>query len=168
MQTLTKDRVLKIIESYGKDPQQLIAVLLDIQAASVENCVEKEWARLVSSELGVPLSKVYDALTFYAMFSTAPRGEYVIEICRSAPCFFSGAGDAARWFEAASGVKVGETTADGKLSLLYSSCMGMCDIGPAVKIGDDVFGNLTEEKAKALVDCCLKGSKEELHSLCQN
>jgi len=168
MQNLSKDQVLKILESYGNDPQQLIAVLLDIQAASGINCVEKQWAELTSAVLNVPLSKIYDVLTFYAMFSTEPRGEYVIEICRSTPCFFSKAAEVVHWFETAAGVKMGQTTADGRLSLFFTSCVGACDIGPAVKIGDDVFGNLSEEKVKKLVDCCRNGKSEELRSLCQN
>jgi len=168
MQNLSKDRVLKILESYGNDPQQLIAVLLDIQAASGINCVEKQWAELTSTVLNVPLSKIYDVLTFYAMFSTEPRGEYVIEICRSTPCFFLKTAEVVHWFETAAGVKMGQTTADGRLSLFFTSCVGACDIGPAVKIGDDVFGNLSEEKVKKLVDCCRNGKSEELRSLCQN
>jgi NADH-quinone oxidoreductase subunit E len=154
--------VRKITESYGNDPQQLIAVLLDIQAASGRNYVDKKWAVLVSKVLNVPLSKIYDVLTFYAMFSTTPRGEYVIEICNSAPCRFGGCrGDTKKvtdWFEAAAGIKVGETDADGKISLAYTSCVGACDIGPVVKIGDAVFGNLNEEKVKELVKCCREGN----------
>ncbi|MDR0316381.1 MAG: NAD(P)H-dependent oxidoreductase subunit E [Treponema sp.] len=168
MQGLTEDQVLKIMEGYGNDPQQLIAVLLDIQAASGKNCVEQQWAVLVSGVLNVPLSKVYDVLTFYAMFSTKPRGEYVIEICQSTPCHFSKAEEVTRWFEAAAGIKAGETTPDGKISLLRTSCVGACDIGPAVKIGDDVFGNLTGEKVSALVNCCRENNTKGLHSLCQN
>jgi len=168
MQNLSKDQVLKIMERYGNDPQQLIAVLLDIQAASGINCVEKQWAQLAADTLKVPLSKVFDVLTFYAMFSTEPRGEFVIEICRSTPCFFTKTEEVVRWFEAAAGVKMGETTADGKLSLFYTSCVGACDIGPVAKIGDDVFGNLSEEKVKTLVKCCRAGNTQELLSLCQN
>jgi len=168
MQELSKDHVLKLMERYENDPQQLIAVLLDIQAASGKNCVEKQWACLASEVLKVPLSKIYDVLTFYAMFSTEPRGEYVIEICRSTPCFFTRSGEVVQWFETAAGVKMGETTADGKLSLFYTSCVGACDIGPAVKIGDDVFGNLTEEKVKTLVKLCREDNRQELKSLCQN
>jgi NADH-quinone oxidoreductase subunit E len=186
MHDLSKDQVLKIMERYENDPQQLIAVLLDIQAASGKNCVEKQWAQLAADVLKVPLSKVFDVLTFYAMFSTEPRGEFVIEICRSTPCFFlktepqpspTGEGspldEVARWFEAAAGVKMGQTTADGKISLFYTSCVGACDIGPVAKIGDDVFGNLSEEKVKTLVKCCREGKSEpqvrqELQSLCQN
>jgi len=168
MQGLSKEQVLKIMERYGNDPQQLITVLLDIQAASGKNCVEKQWAELTAEILNVPLSKIYDVLTFYAMFSTEPRGEYVVEICRSTPCFFTKTGEVVRWFETATGIKMSETTADGRLSLFYTSCVGACDTGPAAKIGDDVFGNLTEEKVKRLVQCCMEGKPEDLHSLCQN
>jgi NADH-quinone oxidoreductase subunit E len=168
MQNLSKEQVLKIMEGYGNDPQQLIAVLLDIQTASGINCVEKQWAQLASAVLDVPLSKIYDVLTFYAMFSTEPRGENVIEICSSTPCFFSKARDVVQWFETAACIKMGQTTEDGRLSLFFTSCIGACDIGPAVKIGDDVFGDLSEEKVKKLVDCCRNGKSEELRSLCQN
>ncbi|MDR0301853.1 MAG: NAD(P)H-dependent oxidoreductase subunit E [Treponema sp.] len=166
MQELSKEQVLKIMERYGNDPQQLIAVLLDIQAASGKNCVEKQWAELASAVLNVPLSKIFDVLTFYAMFSTQPRGEYVIEICKSAPCFFSRPNDVVKWFEDAAGIKMGQTSADGKISLFYTSCVGACDIGPVAKIGDDVFGSLTEDKVRLLVERCREG--KELLSLCQN
>jgi len=168
MQELSENQALKIMESYGNDPQQLIAVLLDIQAASGKNYVDQKWAELTSRVLNVPLSKVYEVLTFYSMFSTKKRGEYVIEICRSTPCHFTKAEEAVKWFEAAAGIKMGETTPDGKLTLSHTSCIGACDIGPAAKIGDDVFGNLTEEKVKSLVNYCREGNSEALHSLCQN
>jgi NADH-quinone oxidoreductase subunit E len=168
MQNLSKEQVLKIMEQYDNDPQQLIAVLLDIQAASGKNCVEKQWADLAAATLGVPLSKIYDVLTFYAMFSTEPRGEYIIEICKSTPCFFSKTAQVVEWFEAEAGIKIGQTTADGKLSLFYTSCVGACDAGPAAKIGDDVFGNLTADNVKTLVRYCREGKTEELHSLCLN
>ena len=163
----SKNQILKIMERYENDPQQLIAILLDIQAASGKNCVEQKWAELASEVLKVPLSKIYDVITFYAMFSTKPRGEYVIEICRSTPCFFSKSAEAARWFEEAAGIKVGETTSDHRISLFYTSCIGACDIGPVVKIGDDVFCNLTEEIVKTLVKHCREGNRQELKSLCQ-
>jgi len=168
MHSLKKEQVIKIMADYDNDPQQLIAILLDIQAASGISCVEKQWAQLASAVLNVPLSKIYDVLTFYAMFSTEPRGEYVIEICKSTPCYFSGSNETALWFEDAAGVKIGGTTADGKITLMYTNCVGACDISPVVKIGDDVFGNLTREKALALVNFCRADNLQELKKLCQN
>jgi NADH-quinone oxidoreductase subunit E len=170
---LTKNAVLKVMEKYGNDPQQLIAILLDIQAASGKNYVDRQWAELASGVLAVPLSKIFDVLTFYAMFSTEPRGEYVIEICESAPCRFSAAGGAGKarqiidWFEAAAGIKLGQTSADGKITLARTSCVGACEIGPVAKIGDEVFGDLTEEKVKALVSGCREGNLKEACP-CQN
>jgi NADH-quinone oxidoreductase subunit E len=157
-----ENAVLEIIENYGNDPQQLIAVLLDIQTLSGRNYVDRQWAQLVSTRLDVPLSKVYDVLTFYAMFSTEPRGSCLIEICESAPCRFGSAALRARelvdWFETAAGIKIGETSADGKITLARTSCVGACDIGPVAKIGDEVFGNLDEEKVKELVRRCMEGN----------
>jgi NADH-quinone oxidoreductase subunit E len=169
MTQLSEDQVLKIMAGYGNDAQQLIAVLLDIQAASGRNCVEQKWAALTAQVLNVPLSKVYDILTFYAMFSTEPRGENVVEICQSVPCHFTQADTVVGWFEAAAGVKVGETTADGKITLFRTSCVGACDIGPVAKIGDDVFGSLTEEKVKTLVKSYREGQPNLREALiCQN
>ena len=168
MKELTSDHVLKIMENYGNDPQQLIAVLLDIQAASGRNYVEYRWAVLASNILKIPITKVFDVLTFYSMFSTEIRGEYVIEICKSTPCHFTKANEVMGWFEKAAGIKSGETSVDGKITLLRTSCIGACDIGPAIKIGDHVFGNLTEEKVKALVKYCREGNTEGLQSLCLN
>ena len=159
---LTKDIVLKIIENYGNDPQQLIAILLDIQAASGRNYVDRKWAELTACKLNLPLSKVFEILTFYAMFSITPRGEYLIEICQSAPCHFCNADNVIGWFEAAVGIKIGETSADGKITLERTSCVGACEIGPVAKIGDDIYGNLDEEKVQYLAQCCrentLKGA----------
>jgi len=164
---LTEETVCQIAAKYGNDPQQIIAVLLDIQEASGKNFVDQKWAQLTSEVLNVPLSKVYDILTFYAMFSTSPRGKYIIEICQSAPCRFCGVKNVILWFEKAAGVKLGETSADGKITLLGTSCVGACEKGPVVKIGDDVFGDLNEEKVINLVKACREGTLKEVY-LCQN
>lgn len=165
---LTESAVLGIMDGYGNDPQQLIAILLDIQAASGRNYVDQKWALLVSRVLAVPLSKVFDVLTFYAMFSTRPRGEYLIEICQSSSCHFDRAARVVGWFEAAAGIKIGETSADHKITLARTSCVGACDTGPVAKIGDDVFGNLDEEKVRILVKNCREGTLKAAGVTCQN
>jgi len=162
MQELSKERVLEIIEHYGGDPQQIVAILLDIQVFSGRNYLDKKWAVFVSETMNIPLSKIYDIVTFYEMFSLEPRGEYVIEICKSPPCYFTYTKDVVRWFEEAAGIKMGETTADGKISLIFTSCVGACDISPAVKIGDAVFGGLTANRVRTLVNRCLSGDIKPL------
>jgi NADH-quinone oxidoreductase subunit E len=164
---LTEGAALRIMENYGNDPQQLIAVLLDIQAAAGGNYIDRKWAELVSSRLGVPLSKIFEVLTFYAMFSTEPRGSCLIEICQSAPCGFCGAQRVVEWFEAEAGVKMGQTTADGKITLARTSCVGVCDNGPVVKIGDNVYGSLNAEKVKTLGAHCRENNFQGA-DVCQN
>jgi NADH-quinone oxidoreductase subunit E len=157
MQELTEPKVEAILASYNNDPQQLIAALLDIQEASGQNYVDRRFAVLTARALGVPLTLVYEILTFYSMFSTTPRGKYVIEVCRSASCHFQEAERLFSWFENDLGLKTGETSKDGLFTLIRTSCIGACDIGPAVRIGDEVFGNLTRDKVALL----LKSYKED-------
>lgn len=143
---LNSSQIIRIIEGIGKSKEQLLSILLVIQNASGKNYVEERWAQIVATELNLPLSKVYDVLTFYAMFSTKPRGKYVIEICKSTPCYISKSDVIAKIFENRLGIKVGETTKDHQFTLLYTACMGACDIGPVAKIGEDVYGDLTPDK----------------------
>ncbi len=148
----TKEQILGIIAKYGKAKEQLLAILLDIQEVSGSNCVTEEWAQLVAKELDLPLSKVFDVLTFYAMFSIKPRGKYVIEICNSAPCYVSKSEEVAKIFQDILGIKMGETTPDGLFTLLYTSCIGACDQGPVAKIGDKVYGFLNKEKITGIIN----------------
>ncbi len=153
---LTKEQVLAIIKARAKSKESLLSILLDIQSASGENYVAEEWARLVSQELQIPLTMVFDILTYYAMFSIKPRGRYVIEICKSTPCYVTKSDDIVRIFESELGIKLGETTPDKLFTLMHTACVGACDIGPVAKIGDKVYGNLTKE---AIVDI-LKSYRE--------
>lgn len=146
------EQVKEIINKYGKAKEQLLSILLDIQAASGENYVAEAWAEVVARELGLPITKVYDVLTFYAMFSTKPRGKYVIEICKSTPCHVSKADAVVKMFEDALGIKLGESTPDNLFTLLHTSCVGACDIGPVAKIGDQVYGDLTMAKVAEIVN----------------
>ncbi|MDR1043909.1 MAG: NAD(P)H-dependent oxidoreductase subunit E [Candidatus Adiutrix sp.] len=166
---LTESQVLKIMEKYDRDAQQLIAVLLDIQAESGANYVDEKWSALCARVLNVPLSKIYDILTFYAMFSSVPRGEYVIEICKSTPCCFTGSREVEGWFEQVLGIKMGETSPDRKFTLSNTCCVGACDVGPVAKIGDEVYGDLTLEKVNTLLRSYREGLPTHREALaCQN
>jgi len=143
---LNQLQIMSIIEAHGKKQEGLLSILLEIQNASGKNYVHEEWAKLVADQLGLPDGKVYDVLTFYAMFSTTPRGKYVIEVCKSTPCHVNKADHIVKILEQELGIKIGNTTEDKLFTLLYTPCVGACDIGPVMKIGEDVYGNLTADK----------------------
>ncbi len=82
-------QITKILDEQGRDQQKLLSILLDIQKASGKNYISEEAAEIVSREMGIPLVKLYDILTFYAMLETKPRGRFLIEVCNNAPCYVS-------------------------------------------------------------------------------
>lgn len=149
---LTKKQIREIIDSHKGAPEELLSILLEIQDASGQNYVAEEWARIVAEELGIPLTKVFDVITFYSMISDKPRGKYVIEICKSTPCKVVKAAEIVRIFEEELKIKMGETTPDNLFTLQHTSCVGACDIGPVAKIGDEVYGNLTRNKIVELIN----------------
>lgn len=154
---LNRDQVLGIIKKKGKAQEKLLSILLAIQEASGRNYVDKECAKLVAEELDLPLTKVYDVLTFYAMFSTKPRGKYVIEICKSAPCHVAKAASVVQMFTEELGINMGETTADNLFTLQYTSCVGACDLAPVAKIGEKIYGHLTKEKVAEIIKSYREG-----------
>ena len=100
--------------------------------------------------MNIPLSRVYGVATFYSMFSVRPRGKYIIRICERLPCHIVGAREVIQAFEEALGIRVGETTENGKSTLEYTSCLGVCGVAPAVMINDRVYGNLTPAKVEEI------------------
>jgi NADH-quinone oxidoreductase subunit E len=149
--SLTNFEIRKLIQECGSSEKNLIAILKKIQQKSGHNYIKSEWSEIVAEELKIPLTKLYDVLTFFAIFSTIPRGKYIIEVCNSAPCQVCGAKTAASIFEKILGIKVGQTTDDGLFTLQYTSCLGSCDSSPAVRIGDDIIGNINENTAFSLI-----------------
>lgn len=149
---LTREDKQKIIHARGNDTAQLLSILLDLQEESELQYVDEETANLVAEELGLTPSKVYDVLTFYSMLDTAPVAHYVIEVCGSAPCHFNKSGLVVELLEGALGIKMGETTQDGAFSLRYTSCVGACDQGPVMKIGETVYGHLNAPRVREILD----------------
>jgi len=145
-------KVKSILDVHENNKNHLLAILLEVQAISPQSYIPKEVAEFISEQLEVSFSRVYDVLTFYSALSDKPRGEHLIQICNSTVCKINKYQTLEENLEQQLGIKVGETTSDGKFTLMYASCFGACDISPAFLIGEDVYGNLTEEKMKDIID----------------
>ncbi|HHY46544.1 MAG TPA: NADH-quinone oxidoreductase subunit NuoE [Firmicutes bacterium] len=133
-----------ILEKYRGRKDALIPALYDIQ--KVMNYLPESAAVKVAEALEVPVSKVYGVATFYTLFSVKPRGKHIIRVCESAPCHVLGAMNVVKELERELGIKVGETTKDGRFTLELTSCLGTCGVAPAIMIDDVVYGNLTADK----------------------
>jgi bidirectional [NiFe] hydrogenase diaphorase subunit len=95
--------------------------------------------------LKVPPSRVFGVATFYNFFSLKPKGEHTCVVCMGTACYVKGTAAILSAVERAHGIKAGETTADGKLSLVTARCLGACGLAPAVVFDNEVAGGLTIE-----------------------
>lgn len=151
--------IQRIAARYKDNPEQLMRLLLEIQALAA-NAVPREVAMLVSSITGIPESKIYGYITFYAFFSTKPRGKYIIRMCKSAPCHINGAHAVVNAISRELGIKPGETTQDSMFTMEYCECKGLCDASPSILINNIAYSSLTPEKATEIIKRYKRGEVE--------
>jgi bidirectional [NiFe] hydrogenase diaphorase subunit len=96
----------------------------------------------IAKSLHLPPARVYGVATFYNLFHLQPQGEHSCVICLGTACYIKGAAQIVSALEDATGVAVGETTTDGKVSLLAARCLGACGLAPACVFDGEVVGKL--------------------------
>lgn len=148
--SLLQSEIERLVAMHGRDRTALLPVLQDLNRA--HSYIPEEAMVSVAKELGVPRADVYGVATFYSFFSVEPRGRYVIRLCRTISCCMNGKYHpvVAALLEEL-GVAFGETTRDGLFTLEQTSCIGLCDQGPAMLVNDDVHVKLTEQSVRAIV-----------------
>ena len=148
----------EIIRKNGGRKENILGMLLDLQAAAPDGFVDRVTANRLANKLGMSETRVFELLGFYAMLNTSPQARYALGVCHSAPCHFTGEDRVTAALETLLGVKLGEVTPDGLFSYHYVPCVGACDIGPVIKVGETVYGDLDETKIAALIDGLRDGS----------
>ena len=131
----------KIIAAHKGDKGALMPVLQ--QAQGVYGYLPIEVQEIIPTEMDIPLEKVYGVVTFYAQFSLNPKGKYTISVCLGTACYVKGSGDIFNKLSEVLGIKGGETTPDGKFTLVDCRCIGACGLAPVLTVNDDVYGRLT-------------------------
>jgi len=91
---------------------------------------------------GIPLSRLYGVVTFYAQFRLTKRGRHLIRVCDGTACHVRGAPKNIQAVEQTLGVKAGGTSADFKASLEIVYCVGSCGLAPVAVVDDKVYGQL--------------------------
>ena len=142
-----RDNRWKLVEStmrrHGYRSHALIEALHAAQEAY--GFLEEPVLRDVAKALRVPLSKVYGVATFYNFFTLKPQGEHTCIVCTGTACYIKGAGEIMTTIKKAWGLASGQTTADGRLSLLTARCFGSCGLAPAAVFDGEVAGKLTAQ-----------------------
>ena len=100
----------------------------------------------VSRLLRVPKSQLFSVASFYHMLSTKPRGRHIVQFCESAPCHVVGGREVWQSLQDELKLTSGETSADGRWTLLTTSCLGICGVGPVIMVDDDIYGNVVPKQ----------------------
>ena len=108
--------------------------------------VSDDGVRDVAGYLGITPDEVDSIATFYSAILRRPVGRHVIWICDSVSCWITGFPGLLEHLEATLGIGLGETTADGRFTLLPNACLGLCEQAPAMMVDREPHGNLTPEK----------------------
>lgn len=137
------------IEKFGKDREALMPILQGIVAD--KNYITEDDIIKVAEALELSAADVYGTTTFYTFLDTVPRGKYVIRVCKTISCHMAGKDEIINALEETLSIKLGETTPDKKFTLMQANCMGWCHKGPVMLINDEVYPELSVEKAIAIV-----------------
>ena len=127
----------------GQQSRGLIETLHTVQEAF--GYLDEDALRYVAASLRVPLSRAYGVATFYHFFTLKPAGEHTCVVCMGTACYIKGAPQLLDAMESDMGIAPGETTADGKVSLLTARCLGSCGLAPAVVYDREVAGKVTPQ-----------------------
>ena len=143
------EAVNKAVEDHGATIDELIPILNDVNRSL--GYLPVQALDEISRRLRVPKSQLFAVSSFYRMFSTKPRGRHVIQFCESAPCHVVGGRQVWQSLLDILDIESGETSPDGKWTLVTTSCLGVCGVGPVFIIDDDIYGNVAPEQISEIL-----------------
>lgn len=144
------DALIKdLVKKHGNRKNSLMPILQGV--VQQERSLSEEAMLKVAEELDISSAEVYGTASFYTFLDTIPRGKNVIRICKTITCHMKGKDEIIEALEKELNINVGETTSDKKFTLLTANCLGWCHKGPVMLINDNVYPELTVEKALEII-----------------
>jgi bidirectional [NiFe] hydrogenase diaphorase subunit len=128
----------------GHARHALIETLHSVQEAF--GFLDEDSLRYVARSLRVPESRVYGVSTFYHLFTLKPAGKHTCVVCTGTACHIRGAPQLLEAIREKYGIKPGETTPDGQISLLTARCVGSCGVAPVAVMDGLIAGRITAEQ----------------------
>jgi NADP-reducing hydrogenase subunit HndA len=144
------DKIVEIGEKYKLVEGGIIGALHEVQ--DFYGYIPTDVQKYLSNTLDVPMADIYGIITFYSRFSLKPKGKYNIQVCMGTACYVKGSEEVIDEFKKELGIKEGQTTEDGKFSLAQVRCIGACGLAPAIVVNEEVYGKMTKEKVKEVLD----------------
>src|ERR1017187_1074739 len=166
VETARFEKVCAILNRFGRRPSGLIPILQAIQHEYLY--LPEEVLAYVATSLDVPPARVFGVATFYAHFALEPKGKHVIRICDGTACHVKQSLPVLDALRAKLGTsEKNKTTSDMMFTVETVACLGACGLAPVVVIDEQVYGQITPERAVALVDE-IQTQEAALHCTCGN
>lgn len=143
------ERVRAVVDVHRGERGALLPILHGIQAEF--GYIGPEMVPVIAQELNLSRAEVHGVISFYADFRAEPAGRTVVKLCRAEACQSVGAERLAAHAQQVFGIKLGQTTPDGSVTLEQVFCLGNCALGPAAQINGRLVGKLDENRLEALI-----------------
>lgn len=150
-----REKIDQIVLKSETKQSALIPVLHEVQTKY--GWLSSESIKEVAEILDLPPASVQNVATFYTMFFTKPVGRHVIWLCRTLSCALRGAEHIEHYLSEKLGIHTGETTPDGKITLLEAECLASCGTAPVMLLDDELFENLTRKEIDELIEKLRQG-----------
>ena len=149
-----------IIERYppGRQASAVLALLTLAQEQS-GSWLPQPALDYVAGYLGMPPIRVYEVASFYDMFNTKPVGRIQIRVCTTTPCQLCGSDAVLAACEETLGIRVGQSTGDGRFFLREFECLGACANAPVLWIDDDFYEDLTYDSTKTIIQAVMRSER---------
>jgi len=145
-------KITEILQKYENKESNIIPILTEIQANNEYHYISSEAISEVAKALNITESKIYSVITFYSHLSSKKQGKNIIQICSSISCYLNDSVKLIDVLKKELKINLGETTADEMFTLETCSCLGCCDQAPVMRINQTVYGSLTIEKIKQILN----------------
>jgi len=160
---LKDDNRREILENFMKKYEGDESALLEIlhKAKELYGYLDRDSLMYVSQSLNLPPSHVFGVATFYSFFKLKKPGEHVVTACLGTACYVKEVEEIMQAIEREFNLKRGGSTADGKLSLFVTRCIGACAMAPNVVVDGEIIGKATSETVLNRIKLVLGGVKAE-------
>ena len=156
METLRKfEKVWEIIDQNGRDSSRLIPILQAVQAEY--RYLPEEILTFIATSVGISPARVYGVATFYSLFTLKPKGKYHVRVCNGTACHVKRSMDLHKIIQKKLDLRDGKDTTDDMLFTVETvNCLGACGLAPAMVVNEDVYGQLTPDRAGEIIDEIIK------------
>ncbi len=145
-----EDKIDEYITHY---PVKRSAILPALHIAQIEHgYVTDDDVKYLAQRLDMRVNEVEEVVTFYSMYSRKPIGKYKLQVCRTISCNIAGCEKISAHITDKLGIKVNETTPDGKFTLQEVECLGYCDLAPVLQVNFDYHEQITLARTDEIIE----------------